>query len=71
MNEESAGGVGQTTLDLNVTYLAAARGAEIFAEGTLLKRGRTIVFGEVRVTDAAGTLLAVGRATYMILAPRM
>ena len=70
VNEESAGGVGQTTLDLNVTYLAAARGAEIFAEGTLLKRGRTIAFGEVRVTDAGGTLLAVGRATYMILAPR-
>lgn len=70
VHEASVGGVGQTTLDLNVTYLAAARGAEIFAEGTLLKRGRTIVFGDVRVTDAGGTLLAVGRATYMILAPR-
>lgn len=70
VNEASGGGVGQTTLDLNVTYLAAARGGEIFAEGTLLKRGRTIAFGEVRVTDAGGTLLAVGRATYMILAPR-
>ena len=70
VNEASGGGVGQTTLDLNVTYLAAARGAEIFAEGTLLKRGRTIAFGDVRVTDGDGTPLAVGRATYMILAPR-
>jgi acyl-CoA thioesterase len=70
VNEASGGGVGQTTLDLNVTFLAAARGAEIFAEGSLLKRGRTIVFGETRVTDGDGSLLAVGRATYMILAPR-
>jgi uncharacterized protein (TIGR00369 family) len=70
VNETSGGGVGQTTLDLNVTYLAAARGAEIFAEATLLKRGRTIAFGDVRVTDADGTLAAVGRATYMVLSPR-
>ena len=68
VHEGSTGGVGQTTLDLNVTYLAAARGAEIYAEGTLLKRGRTIAFGDVRVTDADGTPVAVGRATYMILA---
>ncbi|HET9341153.1 MAG TPA: PaaI family thioesterase [Casimicrobiaceae bacterium] len=70
VNEASGGGVGQTTLDLNVTYLAAARGPEIYAEGTLLKRGRTIAFGDVRVTDADGTPVAVGRATYMVLAPR-
>lgn len=70
VHEASSGGVGQTTLDLNVTFLAAARGAEIFAEGTLLRRGRTVAFGDVRVTDADGTLVAVGRATYMILAPR-
>jgi uncharacterized protein (TIGR00369 family) len=70
VNGASGGGVGQTTLDLNVTFLAAARGAEIFAEGALLKRGRTIVFGETRVTDNDGSLLAVGRATYMILSPR-
>jgi uncharacterized protein (TIGR00369 family) len=70
VNAESAGGVGQTTLDLNVTYIAAARGPAIFAEGSLLRRGRTVAFGEVRITDEAGTLLAAGRATYMILAPR-
>ena len=67
VNPESAGGVGQSTLDLNVTYLARARGDAIFAEGALLRRGRSIAFGEVRVTDGEGTLVAVGRATYMIL----
>lgn len=70
VNPGGEGGVGQTTLDLNVTYLAPARGREMFAEGTLLRRGRSVAFGEVRVTDEDGTLLAIGRATYMILSPR-
>jgi uncharacterized protein (TIGR00369 family) len=69
LHAEAAGGVGQTTLDLNVSFLAAARG-DIIAEGRIIKRGRTIAFGEVTIKDSAGTLVAVGRATYMILAGR-
>ncbi len=30
-------------------------------------RGRTIAFGEARISDASGRLVAVGRATYMLL----
>jgi len=63
----SEGGVGQTTLDLNVSFMAAVTGDAVFAEGTIVKRGRTIVFGEARLTDGGGRLVAVGRATYMIL----
>ncbi len=70
LHEASAGGTGQTTLDLNVSFLAAATGGEIFAEGRILRRGRTIAFGEATITDGSGRLLAVGRATYMILAAR-
>ena len=70
LNEASAGGVGQTTLDLDVSFLGAAGGGEIFAEGRILRRGRSIVFGEATITDAAGKLVAVGRATFMILPPR-
>ena len=69
LHTEAAGGVGQTTLDLNVSFLAAARG-DLLAEGRIIKRGRTINFGEVTIKDSAGTLVAVGRATYMILAAR-
>jgi len=64
------GGVGQTTLDLNVSFLAAASAGDILAEGRIVKRGRTIVFGEARITDDKGQILALGRATYMILAAR-
>jgi uncharacterized protein (TIGR00369 family) len=70
LHEASAGGTGQTTLDLNVSFMAGASSGHLIAEGRILKRGRTIAFGEARITDAAGALLAVGRATYMILAPR-
>ncbi len=70
LHESSAGGVGQSTLDLNVSFLAAGSGDEIVAEGRIIKRGRTIAFGEATITDGAGTLLAIGRATYMIIAPR-
>ena len=66
----AAGGVDQATLDLNVTYIAAARGDTIFAEGKIIRRGRSVAFGETRVTDASGTLVALGRATYMIIQPR-
>ena len=67
VHRDSAGGVGQSTLDLNVTYLTRARGDAIFAEAVLLRRGRSVAFGDVRVTDGEGTLVAVGRATYMLL----
>lgn len=66
----AAGGTDQATLDLNVSFVGAARGDVLLAEGRIIRRGRTIAFGETRVTDSAGALVAVGRATYMILPPR-
>ena len=68
LSDAAAGGVNQSTLDLNVSFLAAATEGPIFAEGKILRRGRTIAVGEASVTDAGGRLCAVGRATYMILA---
>ena len=70
LHDSAAGGVGQTTTDLNVSFVSGTVDGPIFAEGRILKRGRTLVFGETTITDAAGKLLAVGRATYMILVAR-
>jgi uncharacterized protein (TIGR00369 family) len=69
-HDNAGGGVGQTTLDLNVSFLAAASDGDLVAEGRLLRRGRTIAFGEARISDGAGKLVAVGRATYMLLQPK-
>jgi acyl-CoA thioesterase len=63
----ASGGLDQTTLDLNVSFLAGIRQGEVVAEGSILRRGRTIAFGEARITDTTGRLLAIGRATYMLL----
>lgn len=60
---------GQATLDMNVTFLNAATGDAI-ARGSVLRSSRTLSFVSVEVTDEAGTLLAVGRATYSILRKR-
>ena len=70
LHEQAAGGVGQVTLDLNVSFLGAARDGAVIAEGRILKRGGSIAFGEAEVRDEAGELVAKGRATYMILRPR-
>ena len=70
LSDASEGGVAQTTLDLNVSFLAGVRDGDIYAEGRILRHGRSIAFGEVTVSDGAGATLAVGRATYMILAKR-
>jgi acyl-CoA thioesterase len=70
LHEAAEGGVGQTTLDLNVSFLAAVSEGDVVAEGRILRRGRTIAFGEATITDSTGKLVAVGRATYMILGAR-
>lgn len=70
VNEANQGGVGQATLDLNITYIGAARAGDVFAEGRIIRKGGTIAFGEADIRDEAGGLLARGRVTYMILRPR-
>src|SRR5262247_2820830 len=62
LHEQAAGGVGQTTLDLNVSFISGASEGDVFAEGRILRRGRSIAFGEATITDREGKLVAVGRA---------
>ncbi|MFN8558201.1 MAG: PaaI family thioesterase [Dehalococcoidia bacterium] len=70
LHDHAGGGVGQATLDLNITYLGAVRDGAMVAEGRILRRGGSVAFGETEVRDEAGALLAKGRATYLILRPR-
>jgi uncharacterized protein (TIGR00369 family) len=48
------------TVTLNVNYLAAARGAELAAHAVVVRRGRSMVFSEVKVTEPTGRLVATG-----------
>jgi uncharacterized protein (TIGR00369 family) len=67
VNENNQGGVGQATLDLNISFIGAVREG---AEGRVIRRGGTIAFGEADLRDEAGNLVARGRVTYMLLRPR-
>jgi uncharacterized protein (TIGR00369 family) len=56
-----------STVGVTVNYLSGAIGEDIFAEGRILKRGKEIIYTDVRVTNAAGKLLAQGNVTYRIV----
>lgn len=57
---------GQATTDLNITYLNAAT-TDVLAEGRVLRSGRAIAYAQAEIRDLQGNVVAVGRATYMIL----
>ena len=57
-------GLETSTLDLSVNYLAAAIGEDIVASGSVLRRGKEIVYSEVDVRTDAGKRIAVGLVTY-------
>lgn len=56
-----------STVGVNVNYLSGAIGEDILAEGHILKRGKEIIYSDVRVTNESGKLLAQGTVTYRIV----
>ena len=59
--DELAGG---TTVDLSVSLVGAARGADTTAKARVIRSGRAISFIEVDVTGDDGKLVAKGLVTY-------
>jgi uncharacterized protein (TIGR00369 family) len=49
-----------STVTLNVNYTAAARGQDLTARAVVVRRGRSLVFSEVKVTEPTGRLVATG-----------
>jgi uncharacterized protein (TIGR00369 family) len=54
--EKTAG----ATVSMNVNSAAAAVASDLLADARVVRRGRSLCFCEVRVTDAAGTVVAHG-----------
>ena len=52
------------TADLNITYLRPALGERIYAEATVLRKGRQLAVTEVVILDGEGRLCAKGRTIY-------
>lgn len=56
-----------STVAVTVNYLSGILGVDCLAEGRVLKRGKEIVYSDVRVTDASGKLCAQGNVIYRII----
>jgi acyl-coenzyme A thioesterase PaaI-like protein len=56
--------VAGATVSLTVDYVAAARGKDLLATATVARRGRSLSFVDVRVSEPDGRLVAKGSLVY-------
>jgi uncharacterized protein (TIGR00369 family) len=59
-SDEEPASMAGSTVSLNVNYLAGARGQDLTALAAVTRRGRSMVFSEVRVVEPDGRLVATG-----------
>lgn len=55
-----------STVSMTVSYLAPAEKEDIRATARVLRRGRSLVYLDVEVESASGTLVAKGLVTYKL-----
>lgn len=55
------------SLELKVSYFAPARPGRVIAEGWIERRGRATCFGEGRLLDPAGNVLAKASSTIRLI----
>jgi uncharacterized protein (TIGR00369 family) len=60
-------GVGMATVEMKLNYLAPAAKGYMIAKGRGIRVGKTLCLGEAAIENEAGSLLAHGTATMMIL----
>jgi uncharacterized protein (TIGR00369 family) len=60
-------GLGMTTVELKLNYLAPVIKGHMIAKGRSIRVGKTLCLGEAGIEDEGGALLAHGTSTMMIL----
>jgi uncharacterized protein (TIGR00369 family) len=60
-------GMGLTTVEIKVNYLAPVRKGKLVAKGRCIKIGKTLALGEAFINGTEGNLLGHGTATMMIV----
>lgn len=55
-----------STVSLTVNYLAPAEKSDLRATARVLRRGRSLVYLDIEVANAAGSIVAKGLATYKL-----
>ncbi len=61
-------GMGLTTVEIKVNYLAPVQRGKLVAKGRCIKLGRTLALGDATIYDGKGNLIAHGTATMMVVA---
>ena len=60
-------GMGLTTVEMKLNYLAPAEKGKLVAQGRSIKMGRTLALGETYDRNGEGALVAHGTATMMVV----
>jgi uncharacterized protein (TIGR00369 family) len=60
-------GMGLTTVEIKVNYLAPIQKGKLITKGKCIKVGKTLALGEAYIHGSEGNLLAHGTATMMIV----
>ncbi len=60
-------GVGMTTVEMKLNFLAPAAGGHFIARGRSIRVGKTLCLAEASIENEEGTLLTHGLATMMVL----
>jgi uncharacterized protein (TIGR00369 family) len=63
---DASGPLRGTTVGLSINFVAAARGQELTADARVIRRGKSLCFCDVDVTDRDGALVAKGLVTYKL-----
>ena len=57
---------GTTTLDMQVTYVRSVSSGRVFAEGRVIRAGRSICMTEAEIKDEEGRLLSFGTSNLVV-----
>lgn len=60
-------GMGLTTVEIKVNFLAPVQKGKLVAKGRCIKIGKTLALGDTYIHDAKGNMIAHGTATMMIV----
>jgi uncharacterized protein (TIGR00369 family) len=60
-------GMGLTTVEMKLNYLAPAQKGKLVAQGRCIRMGKTLALGEAQVRNGEGALVAHGTATMMVV----
>ena len=60
-------GMGLTTVEIKVNYLAPAQKGKLLAKGRCIRLGKTLALGDAEIRNTEGVLVAYGTATMMVV----